>query len=193
MKMIKFILAVALITAGCFFGSIIDFSEQDIKGKENEVFNSSFEEGEFEVDRIPLGWNVLNDLKNTISSDTEVFNSGKRSFKISHPKKRITLISESFPIDPEGVYYSRCSLKTNYKSNHAVEILFVAFDAKGKQVNKYKAKGYPDENWSKVMMTTGFFKSNARFGRIIISFPNRQDKIFWLDDVESYMMYQIQK
>lgn len=191
--MIKLIIAVTLVITGCFFGSIIDFSEQDIGRKENEIFNSGFEEGEFDTDPIPLGWTVLNDLKNTVSADTVVFNSGQRSLKISHPHKKINLISESFPIDPEGVYFSRCFLKTNYQSNQAVEILFVAFDSKGKQVNKYKTKIYPQENWTKAVMTASFFKPNAHFGRIIISFPNRPDKVFWLDDVESYNVYRIKK
>ncbi|MDO9578901.1 MAG: hypothetical protein Q7J16_13540 [Candidatus Cloacimonadales bacterium] len=191
--MIKLIIAVTLVVTGCFFGSIIDFSEQDIKGKENVIFNSSFEEGEFAADPIPLGWIILNDMQSCVSSDLENFNSVQRSLLISHPHKKINLVSESFPLDPDGIYFSRCFLKTNYQSNQAVEILFVAFDSKGKQVNKYKTKAYPQENWTKVVMTASFFKPNARFGRIIISFPARPDKVFWLDDVESYNMYNIQK
>ena len=41
--MIKLIIAIVLIISGCFFGSIIDFTEKDIAGKQNEMFNSSFE------------------------------------------------------------------------------------------------------------------------------------------------------
>jgi len=191
--MIKLIIAVALVTAGCFFGSIIDFSEQDIKGKENVIFNSGFEVGNFDVEPIPVGWTALNVQEELISSDLDIFSSGQRSLRIDHPNKKINLISESFPIDPEAVYFTRCYLKANYQSNHAVEVLFVAFDSKGKQVNKFKTKGYPIEDWTKVMLTTGFFKPTARFGRIIITFPNRPDKVFWVDDVESYDVYTIQK
>jgi len=191
--MIKLILAVAVITSSCFFGSIIDFSEHDLDGKENKILNSGFEEVDVDANPIPLGWTILNDLENTISTDTEIFNSGNRSLKISHPKKKISIISESFPINSEAIFFSRCFIKTNYKSNHAVNILFIAFNSEGKQVSKFNAKGYPKENWTEVVLTTGFFKPDAQFGRIVITFPNRADKVYWLDDVESFDVYKIQK
>ena len=102
-------------------------------------------------------------------------------------------ISDSFPIDPESVYFTRCLIKSNYKSNHAVTIRFLAFDSKGKQLNKFTEKYYPDTDWTTMRLTTGFFKTAARFGRIVVSFPSKPDKVFWLDDLESYSVYRIQK
>jgi hypothetical protein len=72
-------------------------------------------------------------------------------------------------------------------------IRFLAFNAKGKRVNKFSNKGYPKEDWTQIDLTSGFLNSTARFGRIIISIPKKPDKIFWIDDVESYNVYKIQK
>ncbi|MCF7793999.1 MAG: hypothetical protein K9N09_07135 [Candidatus Cloacimonetes bacterium] len=179
--------------SGCVFGSISDFSEADIKGSQNEIYNSSFEiiseQDEYELP----GWILLDNSESFVSIVNSDFNSGQYSLKISKPNQKINLVSDSFPIDPESVYFNRLFVKTNYKSNHFIEIQFVAFDANGKKINDFETKYYPDDIWTKATLTTGFFKQNVRFARIIITIPARDDKVFWLDDIESYKVYKIQK
>ncbi|HHE64980.1 MAG: hypothetical protein B1H06_01040 [Candidatus Cloacimonas sp. 4484_143] len=191
--MLRVVIALSVIISGCVFGSIMQFSEIDIKDAENTVFNSSFEIKNSEDSKLPDGWMALDELENTVSWDNQNSASGERSLKIAHARKKVNIISDSFPIDPESVYFTRCLIKSNYKSNHAVTIRFLAFDSKGKQLNKFTEKYYPDTDWTTMRLTTGFFKTAARFGRIVVSFPSKPDKVFWLDDLESYSVYRIQK
>ena len=170
-----------------------DVSAKDIKDAENVVFNSSFETKSLEESRLPDGWMVLDELENTVSWDSEVSAAGNHSIKVAHTRSKVNIISDAFPIDPESVYFTRCMMKSNYKSNHAITIRFLAFNAKGKQLNKFAEKFYPEEDWTTMRLTTGFFKTAARFGRIIISFPSKSDKVYWLDDVESYGVYRLKK
>ncbi|HPR17242.1 MAG TPA: hypothetical protein PLD62_03245 [Candidatus Cloacimonadota bacterium] len=189
MKIIGY--ALLLILTGCVFGSIANFSEDDIKNNENEIYNSGFESISTEAEM--EGWTVLEDYSSVLSLVNDDFHTGKISLKISHPKERISIISDSFPIDPDAVYFSRCYVKSNYKSNLPVRLHFVVFDAAGKQLNTFQKKGYPDNVWSDISLNAGFFKPAARFARVFVSLPAREDKIFWLDDVESFKVYKIQK
>ena len=191
--MLKIIVAISIVISGCVFGSIANFSEKDIKDAENVVFNSSFESGNKEGIVLPEGWMVLDELENTVSWDNQAAYGGEKSLKISYPKTKVSIISDAFPIDPKSVYFTKCMLKSNYKSNHAVTIRFLAFDSKGKQINKFSEKYYPETDWTMMNLITGFFKTSARFGRIVVSFPSKSDKVFWVDDLESYSVYRIQK
>ena len=189
----KIIIAFAVLLSSCFIGTVMNFSEKDIKGKENEVYNSSFENGDYDPDRLPDGWSLLDDKSNNILWDDEISCTGLKSLKIYNPKKKINLISDAFPIDADYVYYSRFFVKTNYDSNHLITIRFLAFDANGNRVSKFSENDLPKQDWTQIDLTSGFLKSTARFGRIIISIPRKSDKIYWLDDIESYAVYRIQK
>ncbi|MBT3756252.1 MAG: hypothetical protein HOK80_00575 [Candidatus Cloacimonetes bacterium] len=189
----KIILALFIILSSCFWGSVMDFSEQDIKDNENEVFNSSFENGEFDPLKLPDNWFLLEDTSKHVIWDSENPHTGSKSLKIEHPKDKINIISDAFPVDADYVYYSRLFVKTNYNSNQSITIRFLAFDAKGKRVSKFSNSGLPKQDWAQIDITSGFLKSTARFGRIIISIPRKSDKIYWLDDIESYAVYRIQK
>lgn len=191
--MLQLILIVSVIVSSCVFGSISDFSEEDIKDKENIVFNPGFEKGETAEDAMPLFWMTLDNDLTHINWDNVNRYEGTRCLHVENPGKKINIVSETFPINPEYVYYTRCYMKTNYYSNHQAYIRFVAFNEKGKRVNKFSEKIYPEEEWTKGALTTGFFNPKARFGRIIISIPDREDKEFWIDNVESYQVYRIQK
>ncbi len=191
--MFNFLLVFTLIFSSCFFGSITDFSDKDIVGKQNSVINSGFEDGDYQYNHMPENWKVLDEPNENVFWDNTNFFNGEKSLKIEHPSSKISIISEAFEIDPEAVYYSRCFIKTNYQSNHSITFRFLAFNAKGKRVDKFSVKNYPKTDWTQVELTSGFFNRNAKFGRIIISFPKRPDKIFWIDDVESYNVYKIQK
>lgn len=191
--MLNFIAIVAVIISSCVFGSISEFSEEDIKNKNNVVLNSSFENGEFNKNKLPSNWTSLDNNSEFIVWDDEHAHSGTKSLRTDFPTNNLNIISDAFSIDPESVYYTRCFVKTNYKSNHQIYIRFLAFNNKGEKVNKFSSKLYPKEDWTKAELTTGFFKNSAKFGRIIISIPDRDDKVFWMDDVESYKVYKIQK
>ncbi len=189
----KIIIALLVMLSSCFFGSVMDFSEKDIKDKENEVYNTSFENGEYKPQGLPDGWFLLEDTSDYIIWDNENPHTGSKSLKIQNPKDNINIISDAFPIDADHVYYSRLFIKTNYNSNQSITIRFLAFDSKGKRVSKFSKKGLPKQDWTQIDITSGFLKSTARFGRIIISIPKKSDKIYWLDDIESYAVYKIQK
>ena len=189
----KIIIALLVVLSSCFLGSVMDFSEKDIKGKENEVYNSSFESGEYDQYKLPDGWFLLEDTFDYVSWDNENPHTGSNSLRVQHPSDNINIISDAFQIDADYVYYSRFFVKTNYNSNQSITIRFLAFDSKGKRVSKFSENGLPKQDWTQIDITSGFLKSTARFGRIIISIPKKSDKIYWLDDIESYAVYRIQK
>lgn len=189
----KIILALFFILSSCFWGTVMDFSEKDIKDSVNEVFNSSMENGDFELDELPDNWFILEGNTDCMIWDNNDFHTGSKCLKIENPKDNINIISDAFPIDADHVYYSRLFIKANYNSNQQITIRFLAFDVKGKRVSKFSDRGLPKQDWTQIDITSGFLKSTARFGRIIISIPKKSDKIYWLDDVESYAVYRIQK
>lgn len=189
----KIIVALLIILSGCFFGSVMNFSEKDIKGKENEVYNTSFEDGEYSSNKLPDGWSLLKSDSDYIFWDNETSRTGAKCLKVEHLKDKINIISDAFPIDADYIYYSRFFVRTNYDSNHLITIRFIAFDTKGNKVSKFSENGLPKKEWTQIDITSGFLKSTARFGRIIISIPSKSDKIYWLDDIESYAVYRIQK
>ena len=189
----KLVIIVMMILTSCFFGSIMHFSEKDIADAVNVVINSSFEDGKFNSEALPEEWMVLDDAAEKIIWDDNNMHTGSKCLRIEYPDHKLNIISDAFPINPEYIYYSRCFLRTNYQSNHPIIIRFLAFNAKGKRVNKFSNKGYPKEDWTQIDLTSGFLNSTARFGRIIITLPKKPDKLFWIDDVESYSVYKIQK
>lgn len=189
----KIILALFIILSSCFWGSVMDFSEEDIKDSENEVINTSFEDGEFDSKKLPDNWFLLEDTSEFITWDNNNPYTGTKSLKIEYPKNDVNIISDAFPIDADYVYYSRLFIKTNYNSNQHITIRFLAFDTKGKRVSKFSKNGLPKQEWTQIDITSGFLKSTARFGRIIISISRKSDKIYWLDNIESYAVYRIQK
>ena len=189
----KIIIVLFVFLSSCFLGTVMDFSEKDINGKENEVYNTSFENGEFASNEVPDGWSLLDNKSDYIVWDNEISRTGLKSLKVQHPKNKINLISDAFPIDANYVYYSRFFVKTNYDSNQLITIRFLAFDVNGNRVSKFSENDIPKQNWTQIDITSGFLKSTARFGRIIISIPKKSDKIYWLDDIESYAVYKIQK
>jgi len=189
----KIIIALLVVLSSCFFGSVMDFSEEDINDKENEVYNTSFEDGEYDPQKLPDGWFLLEDTFDYVSWNNETAHTGSKSLKVQYPKDNINIISDAFPIDADHVYYSRIFVKTNYNSNQSITIRFLAFNSKGKRVSKFSENGLPKQEWTQIDITSGFLNSTARFGRIIISIPKKSDKMYWLDDIESYAVYRIQK
>ena len=171
----------------------MNFSEKDIKNEKNVLVNPSFENGFYSYNEIPEGWMVMDKPNGTIFWDKDVHNSGEKSLKIENPRKTIRLISDSFVINPEAVYYIRAFVKSDRLTSKQITLQFIVFDKEGKKVNVFGKKFFIEDKWTKLSLTAGFFKSSAKFARIIISIPRKPDVTFWIDDVEVYNIHSFMK
>jgi hypothetical protein len=184
------VLLFALIS-GCFFSTISNFSEKDIEGKENLVLNSSFEDGEYHMKNLPEGWTILNQPENVVTWDSGTAHNSKKCLKFTYPTEKVNLISESFPVQATAVHYTKCFVKVNRPIKEQVALRFLAFDANGKKMNTYSKKITPKMDWTIIELTTGFFKPNTKFGRIIVTIPRKTNAIFWIDEIESYDVHRM--
>ncbi len=189
----KFVFIGLLVLAGCFSGFVMNFSEKDIKNEKNVLVNPSFENGFYSYNEIPEGWMVMDKPNGTIFWDKDVHNSGEKSLKIENPRKTIRLISDSFVINPGAVYYIRAFVKSDRITSKQITLQFIVFDKEGKKVNVFGKKFFIEDKWTKLSLTAGFFKSSAKFARIIISIPRKPDVTFWIDDVEVYNIHSFMK
>ncbi|MBN1327797.1 MAG: hypothetical protein JW996_07590 [Candidatus Cloacimonetes bacterium] len=193
MKKILLILIVSssLMFLGCAFGSIFNISDNDVTDKSNIVLNSSFEEGDIDMEHFPFNWHVLEEQYDMIRLDNTNFRSGNSSILIQNPDQKIALVSESFTIDPTSVYYSRCFVKSDSQTKKPLTLYLFAFNDNGDRVNSYSKEFYPgDDCWSKIDFVTGFFQSSATTGRIVINIPDDSEQNFWIDDAESYQLHR---
>jgi hypothetical protein len=179
-----------MLIGGCYLGSISDFSESDIAGKVNLLHNPGFELGEYAAENFPQNWVSLDFQPNEIIWDNEFAQQAERSLRIEAGRK-ISLVSEAFSIDPIGVYYARIYAKTANKLSQNVRIKFVTFNKNGKQLDKFSESMMVSDEWIPVNITTGFFKSGAVFGRIIITVDSRAGDPLWLDNAGCYKVYEI--
>ncbi len=191
MKKILYLFLILL--TGCFFQTLSQFSEDDILDKKNIISNSGFESGKYEFDKIPDKWLILNKPENLVFWENGIHHNGERCLKIRNPNQKINLFSDAFNIHPENIYYSHCYVRADKSSNAHITLLFLAFDISGKRVNRFSRKIKPGKEWSKVELTTGFFKNSALFGRVVVSIPKKSNVTFWIDDVESYKVYKFRK
>ncbi|MFO7896942.1 MAG: hypothetical protein R6U84_08420 [Candidatus Cloacimonadales bacterium] len=180
----------ALLIGGCYLGSITDFSESDIAGKPNLMYNPDFELGEYEAAGFPQHWVSLDSQPGDIVWDNAVAQQGEKSLRIEAERK-INLVSEAFSLDPIGVYYARIYAKSQHKLAQNVRIKFITFDRNGKQLDKFSKTIMVSNEWIPVNITTGFFKSGAVYGRIIISVDSRAGDSIWLDNAGCYKVYEI--
>ncbi len=56
------------------------------------MYNTSFEDGEYDPQKIPDGWFLLEDTFDYISWDNENPHTGSKSLKVQHPKDKINII-----------------------------------------------------------------------------------------------------
>jgi hypothetical protein len=183
-------LAVIFMVSSCFYGSISDFSEADIKGKENELYNPDFEEGEYSAETIPEGWVALDAKPNDIIWDNQFAKDDGKSLRIDTDKK-VVLVSEAFSLKPNNVYYSRVFARTKDEFTQNVSISVVTFNKNGKKLDKYSVTHQVADKWKPVNITTGFFKGSAVFGRVIITVNTSKGHPVWLDQAGSYLVYEI--
>ncbi len=189
-RLYLFSLAIIFIISSCFYGSISDFSEEDINGQKNELYNPSFEEGEYAAVNMPTGWVALDAKPHDIVWDNEFAKDGGKSLRIDANKK-IVLVSEAFSLKPNNVYYSRVFARTQDEFTQNVSISFVTFNKNGKKLDKFSITHQVGNKWEPVNITTGFFKGSAVFGRVVITVNTRSGHPVWLDQTGSYMVYEI--
>lgn len=182
--------AITLGLASCYFGSISDFSEIDIVGLPNELYNPSLELGDYQSEFLPSGWLSLDSKPGDLIWDNEIFRDEKKSIRVQSGRK-VSIISEAFNINPTHVYYSRIFAKSKDKSSSPVTISFVAFDKKGKKVDKFSNTLFISDSWKPVNITTGFFKGSAVFGRLVITVDSKKVNPIWLDEAGCYKVYEI--
>ena len=94
--------------SGCFFGSLSQFSDEEIAGKENLIPNSGFEEGTYNYDILPEHWLIVNKPHFEIFWDRTNGFAGEKSLKIQSPSEEINLFSDAFNIDTGAINYYRC-------------------------------------------------------------------------------------
>ncbi len=181
-----------VVLTGCFFGSTLEFSEKDAEGKENLVFNADFEGGDFKYDEVPLGWMILHKTKPeaVITWDNNVAYSGEKSACITVDNSEVSLISEAFDINFQYAYYNRLFMKSDKWIGDGITCYFVTFDDKGKIRNEISQKTSLQTEWSKLEFSTGFFKKEAKYARIVINFDVKGKRKIWVDDVGSFNVYQ---
>lgn len=187
-----FILVLSLII-GCSSGFVMNFSEDDVKNEKNIIPNSGFEDGDYNYTATPEKWIIMDKPTKTVFWDKEIYKSGEKSLKITYPQKTIKLISDSFAINPGAVYFMKAYIKSDKVTSKQVNLDFIVFDKEGKKINQFKKNFYVTANWTPLTLTAGFFKSGAKFARVIVSIPRKPDGIFWIDDVEAYNIHSFKK
>ncbi|MBC8385533.1 MAG: hypothetical protein H8E57_08460 [Candidatus Cloacimonetes bacterium] len=185
--------ALILIISGCFFGSLSQFSEEDIIGRTNVLSNSGFEEGNYPIDELPKEWLIVNKPLNVVYLDKNVAHQGTRSVKMINPPEKINLFSEAININPQEIYYTKCYVKVDSPVKVPVTLYFLGFTITGKRVDRFSQKIYPKQDWTKIELTAGFFDNSALFGRIAVSVPQKKGVTVWIDDVESYNVFKMRK
>lgn len=190
--MIKTSILLFLIISTLSCSTIPEITETNIANKENLILNSGFELGKMEADALPLGWFTVTNDKD-ISWDTNVYRSGDRSIKITTSKESVEIVSESFPISPNNVYYLQCYVTSLKPLPSSVELVFMTFDKKGKKIDNYSELSFLEESWTKIDFRTGFLNDHSRFARVIVILPNEVGSVFWIDDVECYVAHSFTK
>ncbi|GEM_PF-4800458 len=175
--------------AGCFFGSTLNVSQDDVRGKPNLVVNGDMEEGLYGIykrEALPEHWMVLPHVDNATAWEETQGQAGSRCIRLQAGSTRFSLISDSFPITASAAYYNRLWLKTDHDNGEEVEVRFMVFDDAGNTLNQFTQRVEPATDWTLVEFSTSFFKKTARFGRIMLVIPPQAQRYIWVDGVGSY-------
>ncbi len=181
--------------AGCFFGSTLNFTAADAEGKPNIVANPGFENGVYGVynpNSLPADWMVMR-AKNGLSEVSWVdtgASEGDRCLRIKGEKNTVSVISESFAVEPFTAYYNHINLRASRESDDRIECFFIVFDEDGKKLDQDMHVVSIDEDWQKIEFNSAIYNSYARFARIIVTINSTSDRIVWIDDVGSYQVYR---
>ena len=188
-----YILLIGFVLSSCGVGFVMNLTDSDLEESLNMIFNSGFENGDYNYESIPPDWVVLDDKDEKVFWDNEIAHNGSKSLKFQETNQKFTLISEAFPLNTQAIYHTRCYVKAKKLFTKNVQIFFHAFDKNGKEVNQYHRKMLPDQNWKALELTSGFLKSSAKFGRVTIMIPHDEDNSYWIDDVKCYHLHSFQK
>ncbi len=186
---------IAVLFAGCFFGSTLNFTAADAEGKPNVVANPGFENGVYGVynpNSLPADWMVMrtnNDLSEVNWVDTGAYEGG-RCLRIKGEKNTVSVISESFAVEPFTAHYNQIWLRASRESGDRIECFFIVFDEDGKKLDQDIHVVTIDEDWQKIEFNSAIYNNYARFARIIVTINSTSDRIVWIDDVGSYQVYR---
>ncbi len=180
------IIIVLITAAGCSVGTISNYAQKEINSPDNLIHNSGFELSDDGLDQ-PEGWVIMQDEEFYLCTQDEM-NSGYTCLKIEESTSKTSIISEAFPIDPAGVYLSRCFIRTEQSDHAPVELHLITFDDEGNKLNVYTETLNPSCKWEEIRLTSGFFPQKATKARIAIVVPESGSLL--VDDVESYKMHR---
>ncbi|HNX00380.1 MAG TPA: hypothetical protein PLE74_01405 [Candidatus Cloacimonadota bacterium] len=180
-----------MLLTSCFFGPSLLFFDRDADGKPNLIPDGDFEIAHQTGNQTPNSWMFLSnfDYRNAISWDSLFVQNGKKSLMIKYPEQKVLLVSESFPIDNRSAYLNRCFVRSKYPSITPVVMYFRTFDKIGARKDNFTSKLKSNSTWNEILLSTGFFKPNAQFARVIISIPMDKDNIYWIDNIGSYHVH----
>ena len=185
------LILLSLVMTSCFFGSTLNFTEEDAAGKPNLVPNGDMENGLYGIykrEALPEHWMVLQTPRQPDAAAWEASQGSddSRCIRLYAGPTQLSLISESFDISPQKGYYNCVWLKTDTRNMEEVECRFIAFDADGNTVNQFSQRVSPGKSWQKVEFNAAFFKKTARYGRIMIVLPPQPERKVWVDGVSSF-------
>ncbi len=187
-----FLLALVIFLTSCVTASK-GFSEDEAKGKINNIFNGSFEDGNYDVDNLPDGWIVLDEtVMESIKWDNTLSFEGDKSLQFSNAKRRIEVYSENFEIRPKSIYYIKLKAKASTKKSKQIYLHFFTFDKFNKLTGKHKIAINPTNEWKTFHQSFSFFKAKTRFGRVVLQIPSDVKNIISIDDIGCYEMHSFQ-
>jgi len=185
-----------LILGGCYSGSTLHYMDTGEVKAPNLVANPSFEHGNQLISSAPANWYVITSSKELITPmelDSTVTLAGKYSLKIPKCDQNMYLVSDAFRINPKGVFFVRCFLKSATAMKKPVKIHFWTYDSAGNKKNSFQKSLKLKPEWNQVSITAGFLKKNTAFGRIAIFIPKDTGNQIWLDDTGCYMVHELEK
>ena len=186
-----FLTTLTLLLTSCFFGSTLNFDEEDAQGLPNLVPNGDLEEGLYGVykrENLPEHWMILQNPRDPEATAWEADRGlgDSRCLRLMAGSTRLTLISDSFEIYPTAAYYNHIWVKTDIDTGEEIECRFIAFDENSETVNQFTVNIVPKTTWKKVEFNAAFFKKTARFGRLMVVLPPQSGRRVWVDGIGSY-------
>lgn len=181
-----------LILSSCFVGSSLIFFESDTVGKTNLVRNHGFNTNELAEQSLPQGWTLMNAstrVPESIAVDYTESIEGDNSLRIDASPNAVMIVSEAFPVRRYGGYYVRVKLRSDHLLNQKVQLHFITFNPNGKTLNRFKSKLRPQTEWKNLLLSAGFIREGARFGRVAILIPPFAQGSIWIDDAGAWEVH----
>ena len=185
MKKIYLLVIIGFIFSSCFFSSSLNFSQSDIQDKENILFNGDFSENRDSSD-FPKGWLLLN-----TEDEESLINNTSGHLEITSTNHKISLISDSFPIDYRGAHLTIGKFRAKTEINKEIQLLLLTFDQHGKKTNTFKVSKKIEKDWQNIMISSAYYKNVAKFARVLIILPeSSKGNSFLLENFGCYEIYK---